>query len=170
MKFTVTNDTTFTAIFKKILNVTAVANVENAGTVTVTPEGEILEGDEVTVTAVASKSYVFVGYENIEGNESTLKFTATKDTSFTAIFKRILNITAYVTVEGTGSVTVSPKGQIIEGDEVTVTATPSEGYVFAGYDKIEGTETTLNFIATKDTSFMVNFKKILNITATVNYE
>ena len=170
LTFMVTNDTTFTAIFKKILNVTASANVENAGTVTVSPEGEILEGDEVTVTAVASKSYVFVGYENIEGNESTLKFMATKDTSFTAIFKRILNITAYINVEGTGSVTVSPKGQIIEGDEVTVTATPSEGYVFAGYDKIEGTETTLNFIATKDTSFMVNFKKILNITATVNYE
>ncbi|MBP5370331.1 MAG: C10 family peptidase, partial [Bacteroidales bacterium] len=168
LKFTVTNDTTFTAIFKKILNVTAVANVENAGTVTVTPEGEILEGDEVTVTAVASKSYVFVGYENIEGNESTLKFTATKDTSFTAIFKRILNITAYVTVEGTGTVTISPKGQIIEGDEVTVTAAPSEGYVFAGFDKIEGTETTLNFIATKDTSFTVNFKKILNIAVSVN--
>ena len=170
LKFTVTNDTTFTAIFKKILNVTAVANVENAGTVTVNPEGEILEGDEVTVTAVASKSYVFVGYENIEGNESTLKFMATKDTSFTAIFKRILNITAYVTVEGTGTVTISPKGQIIEGDEVTVTAAPSEGYVFAGFDKIEGTETTLNFIATKDTSFTVNFKKILNIAVSVNDE
>ena len=235
LTFTVTNDTTFTAIFKKILNVTASANVENAGTVTVSPEGEILEGDEVTakatvnkgynfvnwtvgdnelsdnteytfnvtdnialvanfepiqytvnvvvgengtvtgdgihnfgenatVTVTANEGYKFVGFENIDATEPTLTFIVTNDTTFTAVFKKILNVTASANVENAGIVTVSPEGEILEGDEITLTANANEGFVFNYWesnDEILSNNATYTFVASTSATYIAVFDEKL---------
>lgn len=102
--------------------------------------GQYEEGALVTVTAVSSESFRFLMWTEADtqvSTESSLTFTVTNDRMLTAVFEPIPGpipkpahtINTSATVGGT----VSGAGNYEHGKPVTLTATPENGYLFAGW-------------------------------------
>ena len=147
----VTQDESFTAIFEPIpvYSLTVVVNDDTMGSVT--GSGEYEEGTEVTLTATPNEGYRFVTWS--DGHPySTRIVTVTHDESFTAIFEPIpLHTLSVVANDDTmGSVTGS--GEYEEGTEVTLTATPNEGYCLLSWSfSDQAADTIVYTIPSSDT-------------------
>ena len=95
-------------------------------------------GDEITLTATPDEGYEFVDWSVTYGNENT-PVTVTDNTftmpaadvTVTATFVAVYNIT--VTPPTGGNISVSAE-TAHEGDEITLTATPAEGYKFVSWN------------------------------------
>jgi uncharacterized repeat protein (TIGR02543 family) len=136
----------YTANFEEILpetyTVTVSANPAEGGEVT--GDGSFNAGEEVTVTATPKEGYRFVNWTDDDDEGAIVSTVANYTFEMPA---NDLNYTANFEVEEiqpeTYTVTVSaapPKGGTVEGggtfdvgDEVTVTATPNEGYRFVSW-------------------------------------
>ncbi len=123
---TVTEDATFTAEFAAIMfTITTAVNDASGGTVT--EGGEYQEGTELTLTATANEGYAFTGWS--DGNQDNPRtITVTENATFTAEFTTVHTITL-VAENGTISGAVSGT-QYVYGTELTLTATPDQGYAF----------------------------------------
>jgi len=104
----------------------------------VTGGGEYTEGAEVDLTATPVEGYQFVNWTNGDVEVSTeANFTFTmpaENTTLVANFEEIptaYSVAITVVPEGSGSVTGT--GDYYEGDEVTVTATANEGFIFQNW-------------------------------------
>ncbi len=156
--------------------VTATVEPENAGTVTVNP-AEQIEGGIVTLTAAANAGYTFQnwtkGGEVVSTNKSCTVKVASSDNDYVANFLTVGNTTVNVSVtynSSYGTVT-GTSGTVANGttltprlnEEVTLTATPADGYIFTGWTVTKGTESTnhsgtsLTFVATGEMSVTANF-------------
>lgn len=156
--------------------VTATVEPENAGTVTVNP-AEQVEGGIVTLTATANTGYTFSnwtkGGEVVSTNKSCQIKVASSDNDYVANFLTVGNTTVNVRVtynSSYGTVT-GTSGTVANGttltprlnEEVTLTATPADGYIFTGWTVTKGTESTnnsgtsLTFVATGEMSVTANF-------------
>lgn len=156
--------------------VTATVEPENAGTVTVNP-AEQVEGGIVTLTATANTGYTFSnwtkGGEVVSTNKSCQIKVASSDNDYVANFLTVGNTTVNVQVtynSSYGTVT-GTSGTVANGttltprlnEEVTLTATPADGYIFTGWTVTKGTESTnysgtsLTFVATGEMSVTANF-------------
>ncbi|MBR6017244.1 MAG: leucine-rich repeat protein [Paludibacteraceae bacterium] len=96
----------------------------------VTDGGAYLSGEYVTITADAKPGYRFVSWD--DGYlYSSRTFQVTQDESFTAIFEEIpptfYTLTVLPNDSTMGEVTGS--GSYLEGTQVTLTATPYEGFI-----------------------------------------
>ncbi|MBR4498585.1 MAG: T9SS type A sorting domain-containing protein, partial [Bacteroidales bacterium] len=159
--FNVTDNIALVANFEPIQYTVNVVVGENG---TVTGDGIHNFGENATVTVTANEGYKFVGFENIDATEPTLTFIVTNDTTFTAVFKKILNVTASANVENAGIVTVSPEGEILEGDEITLTANANEGFVFNYWesnDEILSNNATYTFVASTSATYIAVFDEKL---------
>lgn len=140
--YTVNANTTITANFVRVYTLT-INNDDGHGTATVSPnQTKFAEGDEITVTSVPNSGYKFKAW--LDGNdaqESTndpYVFTMpASDKTLKVTFEESTNYYDITTaVSGSGSVTITVGGethtgqQILEGTQVTLTATPAEGYGF----------------------------------------
>ncbi|MGX8796610.1 InlB B-repeat-containing protein [Fusibacter sp. JL298sf-3] len=138
-------DKAVTAVFEeKAVQYTLTTGTTGEGSVT---EGGTYEaGTEVTVTATPAEGWTFVGWEGaVSGTETSATVTMDADKSVTAIFEEIVvEPTEYTLTTGTkGQGSVSGGGTYTEGTEVTVTATPAEGWTFVGWEgAVSGTETS----------------------------
>ncbi|MBE7046542.1 MAG: hypothetical protein E7396_03905 [Ruminococcaceae bacterium] len=145
--------------YEKITDTSAKVNVgvssEIAG-LTVTGAGEYNVGSNATVTAPATtsdKSKAFKGWYDgyvCVSTDASYTFTAVTPVNLVAKYeenKVILNV-----IDGdNGTVTTEDEGSVPYGTEVTVSATPSEGYVFEGwYDN------TTNVIVSRDAEYTFN--------------
>lgn len=113
--------------------------VGGGGTIHVNDNEAFHEGDTVNVVVTAYPGYQLKSMYAI-GDDSENLWTAniTNTHSFTmpgcnvvvyATFEKVADTyTISTNVTGKGSVTVSPTGPVAEGEWVTVTATPAEGY------------------------------------------
>ncbi|MBO5346397.1 MAG: InlB B-repeat-containing protein [Paludibacteraceae bacterium] len=110
--------------YKKL---TAIAN--NAEWGTVEGAGYYDNGAEVTLTATVNNGYRFVKWsDDVVDNPRTV--VVTQDSTFTAIFEaNTFAITTAVNDDAMGSVTKG--GEYAYGSEITLTATPNDGYRFA---------------------------------------
>ena len=92
--------------------------------------GAYLEGEYVTITADAKPGYRFVSWDD-GFLYSSRTFQVTQDESFTAIFEEIpptfYTLTVLPNDSTMGEVTGS--GSYLEGTQVTLTATPYEGFI-----------------------------------------
>jgi len=124
---------TYQANFKAI--VSATVNPENTGTVS--DAGYYAVGTTCTLTANAESGYVFLYWTDDAGNVimdatgdtpvgNPYTFTVSGPVSLTANFGRTITVSANNAEYGS----VSGGGNYLEGESVTVTATPAEGYVF----------------------------------------
>lgn len=116
--------------------------VGGGGTIHVNDNEAFHEGDTVNVVVTAYPGYQLKSMYAI-GDDSENLWTAniTNTHSFTmpgcnvvvyATFEKVADTyTISTNVTGKGSVTVSPTGPVAEGEWVTVTATPAEGYKLA---------------------------------------
>jgi hypothetical protein len=106
-----------------------------AGAGTVTGGGTHHHGDQVTVTATPSAGYAFVNWEEngLEaGTEPVYTFTATSDRTLVANFSAATCAVELSSQPQEGGTTTG-SGSYLYGDQVTATATPAPGYVFAGW-------------------------------------
>ena len=138
-------DETYTAIFEDIVKrVDVVAEPTNGGTVT--GSGFYPKGTEITITASPNSGYKFLRWSD-GNNKSSRTITVEDNITFTAIFttasetpdKTFVQIGVIVSPEDGGIVEginwsgghYNPNDYDVEsGTEVTLLATPNEGYTF----------------------------------------
>ena len=151
------------------------------GEVTVTGNGEgngeYIVGTQVTVTAVANEGYVFQCWkENDEviSYDAEYTFTIEADRALEAVFVskstgENFTITLEVNDETMGTVTGA--GEYAVGEQVTVTATPNEGYFFSGWmedGQMLNAAATYQFIANRSRTLRAVFTDSVDITLQVN--
>ena len=140
---------TVKAIFEEDAATEYTVTVENDGngTATASPTSAA-EGTEVTLTATPNEGYHFKEWQVVSGSVTieNNKFTMpAEDVKVKAVFEKDAATEYTVTVEndGNGTATASPTSAA-EGTEVTLTATPSEGYHFKEWQVISGSVTIEN--------------------------
>ena len=133
---------------------------------TATGEGVYDAGEKVTVTATPANGYGFKGWfvgTEMVSEDERYTFTADSDVVLTPSFRMLLSISVeydsrYGNVTGTGL--------YMEGDMCTLTATPKEGYVFAGWfpswDTSDGynpfwEERSYTFVVTHSETYVAEF-------------
>jgi len=137
------------------------------------PGGTYNEGSKITVTATPDGEYLFDSWSD-GSTENPREITVTSNLNLTAKFvKKKYSLT--VSIEGEGTVTeeVIIQGSTSEttynaGTTVRLTATPNEGWVFAGWSgDVESEELVIEVPIEKGTSVSALFKRDsfeLNIT------
>lgn len=123
--------------------VTLKADPEEGGTVS--GGGEFPDGQDTTFLATPNDGYTFVGWfrddDTLLTEDTTFLFDIEMDRTYTAKFEKAL--TANIAPEPAigGTVEQSGSGTYVNGQEVTLTASPNEGYQFLGwYDASSLTE------------------------------
>ena len=100
----------------------------------------ILLGREIDVVATPDEGYIFTGWYLDDStdpisNDAVFTFVATKNTTLTAHFTKLSNLT--ICSSGNGSVSFKDSADasvaVLSGSEVTVIATPDENYYFIGW-------------------------------------
>ena len=151
---TASENLTLTASFSElIINYTLTVSSGEGGSVN-SEGGEYQEGTEVTLTASASEGYRFIGWSDGTTEES-ITITLNSDTAITANFELIPVYT--LTVTGAGGV-VTGAGEYQEGTEVTLTATPNEGYEFSSWSD-GNTDQSRTITITQNTTLTANFSE-----------
>ena len=132
------------------------------GGIGVVSKTEVISGEEVTLKAVPEATYRFVnwtvnGKEESKENPYTTTITAT--TQFKPNFEKD-NYTIKVTAGEGGTVKATKEGELLNGTEVTLTATPNDGYSFVNWTlngEEVSTEATYTVTVTKDIEYVANF-------------
>ena len=94
-----------------------------------TAGGTFSGGTNVSITATPSEGYRFSGWSN-GSSDNPLSVTINSNTSVTANFQVIVNSYTLTVIAGEGGSVSGEGGEYEEGTEVTITATPDEGYRF----------------------------------------
>ena len=131
---TVTGNATYTATFEAI-QYTITANSNNTAWGTVTGGGTYNSGATATLTATPTNGYRFVSWQ--DGNtQNPRSITVTGNATYTATFEAIPPTQYTITVLSNNDAwgTVSGGGTYNEGATATLTATPTNGYQFVGWN------------------------------------
>ena len=122
---TVTGSATYTAIFEINKYQISIADAEHG---TTTGAKEYTHGETVILTATADNGYHFSGWG--DGNSDNPRtFTAAEALNLTPSFA----INTYTVSVGVENGTVTGAGDYTHGQTATLTATPAQGYEFAGW-------------------------------------
>ena len=130
---TVTENATYIANFAVTYNVDIKPSNNTQGNVT--GSGDFTQGAVVTITATPNNGYKFVSW-NDGSTENPRTITVNGDISYVATFADE-NATTYVSNitsndEGKGS--VSGSGVYVDGQQITIVATPEAGYKFVSWN------------------------------------
>jgi uncharacterized repeat protein (TIGR02543 family) len=152
-------DKTLVAHFELIeYTVTVTANPAEGGTAAITEEGPYHYNDVINLTHTENTGYEFVNF-TVNGTEVTSPYTVTDDVEIVANFQ-LLSYEVTVTAEPTNGGTVDGAGTFEYGTEVTVTASPEQGYTFVNWTE-EGTQVSTNanysFTITEAHNLVANF-------------
>ncbi len=115
----------------------------NGGSITPINEKYIKNGQQITLTATLAESGSFEGWYvdgQFAGNELTYTFTANADHTILAKFTQLYTVTVSAgessltyTVNGGESLPYTGAIQALQGDIITFTAVPDEGYSILGF-------------------------------------
>ncbi|MBR2476013.1 MAG: metallophosphoesterase, partial [Bacteroidaceae bacterium] len=153
---TVTSDLSLTAKFaKQTFTVSATPEGTN-GTVTVSPNGTVDYGTQVTFTATANPGYRFVQWSNGE-TANPYVTTITANTTLTASFELIPTYTVNVTTNGTGGTATASSNSVEENGTVTLTADAADGYRFTGWYQNEELVSTSNPYTIQSVTGNINY-------------
>ena len=158
--FVATSDVTLTATFEAIPTYTVTVNYDaTMGQVNGIPEGEVLEGTSVTLTAVPNDGFRFVSWNTGETTPA-ITFVVTEDVTYTATFEAI-PVTYYTLTVNTnnasmGHVDGAPEGPVAAGTQVTLTAVANEGYKLVNWSTGE-TTATITVTVNSDMTVTANF-------------
>jgi hypothetical protein len=134
--------------------------------------GTFPSGSNVTVTATPWQGYAFVNWtENgIQVSETAnYTFTATTNWTLTANFTPLWTVATSATPAGAGS--TSGGGTFPSGSNVTVTATPGQGYAFVNWTEngIQVSESAnYTFTATTNRTLTADFAPTYTVTTTAS--
>ena len=130
------------------VNVTVVGS----GTVSRNPSKDEYDyGEQVVLTATPGAGADFIGWSGgLTGSQNPATVTVTADLEITATFGATPIYTLTVLPPTNGSVTVDPERALYSpGEQVTLTAVPALGYIFAGWGS-DATGTTNPLVLTMD--------------------
>ncbi|MEM9325007.1 MAG: T9SS type A sorting domain-containing protein [Bacteroidota bacterium] len=130
-------------------------------------------GDSVQLTAVPDDGYVFQSWSgDVEGDENPLKLIMADHTTVKALFTKVDDTHAIAdspTFERPFELTVNQVGQgdtdytdnYVNGDTITLTAEPKQGWVFVGWtgDRVAETK-EIQVVLDKDQSITAAFEKV----------
>jgi len=116
-----------------------------------TTGGSFASGTQVSITATPNSGYSFSGWSN-GSTANPLNVNLNSNTTVTANFQVIVNSYTLTVTAGEGG-TVNGGGEYEEGTEVTITATPNEGYEFTGWS--DG-ETSISRVVTINSNISLN--------------
>ena len=129
---------TVTATFApNLYSIDVYANDNTLGTVTGT--GQYAYNSYATITATPAEHCIFVQWNDGDTN-AVRNVLVTGNASYTATFQAIPQHEVTLTVDPENSGSVTGAGLYYEGESVTITATPNEGYHFLGWGLEEGTD------------------------------
>jgi uncharacterized repeat protein (TIGR02543 family) len=162
-----TDDITVTATFAPPYEL--VVNLVGAGTVEKEPDqAAYLDGDEVMLTAVPADGWIFAGWgDDLSGEENPTTLTMTGDITVTATFAPPYELV--VNLVGEGTVQKEPdQAAYLDGDEVTLTAMPADGWAFGGWSgDLQGAENptvlTIGEDAEVTATFFRQYELIVNL-------
>ena len=124
----------------------------------VTGGGTFASGTQVSLTATPSSGYSFSGWST-GSTANPLTVTLNSNTSITANFQVIINSYTLTVTAGEGGSVSTEGGEYEEGTEVTITATPVEGYEFVGWSDGENlSERVITIIS--ETIISANFEEV----------
>jgi len=131
------------------------------GSVTTDPAGDNYStGTEVTLTATPEAGYTFDHWSgDLSGSVNPAGITMDSERWITACFAPIIMYTIDVTVDTPdgGTVEISQPGPYASGTEVTLTATPADGYCFSQWSgDVSGDTSQVNVTITMDSDKTVN--------------
>lgn len=115
---------------------TTVAASAEAKNGSVAGVGSYYAGDSVTLTATPDEGYEFAGWfkgEEKVSDENPYTFTVNGNITLKALFVRIVRYSLTVTAGENGKISGSASGEYEAGEKISVTATPDEGFLFAGW-------------------------------------
>jgi YD repeat-containing protein len=160
---TVVSDTSFTALFEIIHHVTVLANYTTRGAVT--GSGDYAKDSTAIIRATANVGHRFLKWN--DGNTSNPRtITVIRDTSFTAIFDVMHQVTVTANYAARGTVTGS--GIYAQDSSLTITATANNGHRFLKWD--DGNKQNPRTITvTQDISFTAIFEIMHHVTVLANY-
>ena len=159
--FTVSGNCQLRAVFKKVQRVITTS----AGTGgTISDNQSVEHGESVSISAMPSEGYQIQSWSgncgsfNKETNKAT--FTASKDCSIGVAFeKKSYTITTNAGIGGS----IIENQSVEHGDNVSISATPSEGYQIQSWSGSCGSfnkgTNTATFTASKDCSISVEFER-----------
>jgi hypothetical protein len=118
-----------------ILEVTVESNPSIAGEVSISNDGEFFLGDLATVSAIANAGYKFVNWTlGVDGPQlsvnSNYSFTVNESRQLVANFEEVSQFTLTLNVFPEGTGVVNGGGMYYAGTDVSIEATPNEGYSF----------------------------------------
>ena len=144
------------------ITITVVSANENMGSVSGSGEYEI--GTEVTITAIPEQGYRFVSWN--DGNtENPRTITVEAEVIYIATFEMeevCNNITITVVSANENMGSVSGSGEYEIGTEVTITATPKQGYRFVSWND-GNTENPRTIIVEAEAIYVATFEEIVGI-------
>ena len=133
----------------------------------VTNGGTFDEGSDVTITATPNEGYRFTGWEGNDSTSESLTVTLNSNQTYQALFELIPVYTLSVSA-GEGGIVSSEGGTYEEGTEVTITATPNEGYSFVRWGDIEDTSNEITVLVSSNTTVVAIFQVITQFTVTIS--
>lgn len=148
---------TFRTLFVLYNYSVEVAYDTTMGTVSGAEDTVYVEGTVLTLVAEPATGYHFTGWSNGE-TSATLTLTVDGDTTLTANFAiNVYTITANVNNAQMGTVTAPATAE--HGEEITLTATPNDGYRFLGWSNGD-TNTTITLTVTANVTLTARFEQI----------
>jgi hypothetical protein len=148
-----TNTVQTTTPEKVAVQYTLTVTSANGGSVT--DGGTYDDGTELTITATPNEGYEFVGWEGNDSSNSSLTITLNSNQTVQPIFQIIQYTLSVSTTEGG---TVSSEGGTYDfGTEVTITATPNEGYRFTGWEGKDSSNSDLTITLNSNQIITANF-------------
>ena len=164
--YEVTEDTTIVARFEKQYNINIQTYPLEGGTV----DGDrtFHTGDNVDLIAEPAKGWKFVHWkegEDVISTNNVYSFTGgSSDRSLTAVFERDLDyVKITVTTNTTESGSVTGGGYYKNGNTVTLTAVPNEGWKFTGWDEggtVVSVDPHYSFTAETDRDLTAKFAQL----------
>ena len=108
----------------------------------VTDGGTFDDGTEVIITASPIEGYRFTGWEGNSSTNESLTVTLSSNQTYEALFELTPIYTLTVTSAEGGTVS-DVGGEYEDGAEVTIIATPNEGYKFNGWQDFDSDESSI---------------------------
>ena len=174
--FTVNGNRKLTAVFEPVSKPTFHIELSATQGGTVSGEGDYEEGTSVTACATPDEGYQFLYCTEDDQpvcNEASYSFPAKNSRSLVAVFELIPIPTYSINVTSTAGGTAEGDGQYKQGETVTVTAIPDNGYSFISWQENDITVSDtpdFSFTADSDRTLTAVFEPVLPPEQTGNPE
>ena len=119
--------------------------------------GTFASGTQVSLTATPTSGYSFSGWSN-GSTVNPLTVTLNSNTTITANFQVIVNSYTLTVTAGDGGTVSTEGGEYEEGTEVTITATPDEGYEFISWIGSDSTSSNITLTISSNVTISANFQ------------